>query len=469
MLAPGEVLLVSCYELGHQPLSLASPLAALRRAGFDPEAVDTAVSALEDEAIARARLVALAVPMHTALRLGARIAARVRALNPAAHICFYGLYAALNAKELLRELADSTIAGEYEEALVGLARTLAAGEAPQSVPGVRTREREARPVLARLPFALPARESLPSPRHYAHLVREGEAVPAGYVEASRGCLHTCRHCPITPVYGGRFFVVPRDTVLADIRAQVAAGARHITFGDPDFLNGPGHSLAIVRALHAEHPDVTWDATIKIEHILERRELFAEFAALGCVFVVSAVESLSATVLRHLKKGHTRADVVAALGILDAAGIPLRPTFVAFTPWTTADDYLELLDFIAAHDLVGAVDPVQYSIRLLVPPGSALLEEPDAAEWLGPLEAERFTYRWEHPDPRMDRLQLVVAALVERAAREGAPVEEAFVAVRALAEETLDRVPVGAGARAARSPRPGQARRPVPHLTEAWFC
>ena len=479
MFAPGEILLVSCYELGHQPLSLASPLAALHRAGFAPTAVDTAVSALDDADIARARLVAIAVPMHTALRLGTRVAVRVRELNPAAHICFYGLYAALNAETLLQKLADSTIAGEYEEALAGLASALSAGEAPEGVRGVRTRAHEARPVLARMPFAVPARETLPAPRAYAHLVRDGQVVPAGYVEASRGCLHTCRHCPITPVYGGRFFVVPRAVVLADIRAQVAAGVRHITFGDPDFLNGPGHSLAIVRALHAELPDVTWDATIKVEHVVERREMFAEFASLGCVFVVSAVESLSPAVLSHLKKGHTRADVQEALGILDAAGIPMRPTFVAFTPWTTARDYLELLDFVEEHDLIGAVDPVQYSIRLLVPPGSALLEEPDAATWLGPLDAEHFTYRWEHPDPRMDRLQAAVAALVERAAREGEPAEATFAAVQALADELLDRVPAmaAAGVRSAEraaapqagNPSRSRSRRPVPHLTEAWFC
>src|SRR5262249_21184093 len=157
------------------------------------------------------------------------------------------------------------------------------------------------------------------------------------------------------------------------RAQVTAGARHITFGDPDFLNGPGHSLAIVRGLHAEFPEVTFDATIKVEHILERRAVFPELAALGCAFVVSAVESLSPPVLRRLRKGHTRADVVEALRILEGAGILMQPTFVAFTPWTTARDYLEVLDFVAAHGLVEQVAPVQYSIRLLVPPGSALLD------------------------------------------------------------------------------------------------
>ena len=83
---PGAILLVSCYELGHQPLSLASPLAVLRRAGFAPAAVDTAVAELPDDAIRAARLIAVSVPMHTALRLGAALAARVRGLNPAAHV-----------------------------------------------------------------------------------------------------------------------------------------------------------------------------------------------------------------------------------------------------------------------------------------------------------------------------------------------------------------------------------------------
>ncbi|HEX6819870.1 MAG TPA: CUAEP/CCAEP-tail radical SAM protein, partial [Ktedonobacterales bacterium] len=393
--APGAILLVACYELGHQPLTLASPLATLLQAGYDPSAVDTSVAALEDAQIARARLVAISVPMHTALRLGVRVAERVRALNSTAHICFYGIYASLNAAYLLRTAADSIVGGEYEQTLLTLAGVLERGE-PLDIAGLRTRKHDAAPVLARLSFLPPARDALPGPKCYARLVRDGQMVVAGYVEASRGCLHTCRHCPITPVYGGRFFVVPREVVLADIRAQVAAGVRHITFGDPDFLNGPGHTMAIVRALHAEFPEVTFDATIKVEHILERRTLFPELARLGCIFVVSAVESLSEGVLRHLAKGHTRADVVEALAILDEAGIPMRPTFVAFTPWTAAADYLELLDFVTEHDLIDAVDPVQYTIRLLVPPGSALLTEADAASWVGPLDEEAFTYTWEHP-------------------------------------------------------------------------
>src|SRR5579859_6892380 len=108
---PGAMLLVSTYELGHQPLSLAAPLAHLARAGFAPAVADTAVEVLSDASIRRARLVAVAVPMHTALRLGARVVERVRALNPGAVIALYGLYAWLNGDHLLQAGADAVIAG----------------------------------------------------------------------------------------------------------------------------------------------------------------------------------------------------------------------------------------------------------------------------------------------------------------------------------------------------------------------
>lgn len=462
MKAPGEILFIACYELGHQPLSLASPMGLLAQAGYQPAALDTAVEPLDLERVQRARFVAISVPMHTAMRLGQRVAERVRALNPRAHICFYGLYAVLNADELLSRWADSVIGGEFEEPLLALVRRLERGE-PARDEGVGVAGAPAEPYLRRIPFAPPLRTVLPPLKRYAHLERNGRQVPAAYVEASRGCLHTCLHCPIPPVYGGRFFVVPAEVVLEDIRTQVAMGARHITFGDPDFFNGPGHSMRIVRALHAEFPEVTFDATIKIEHIIQRPELFPELAELGCAFIVSAVESLSDTVLARLAKGHTRSDVEEALDLLAAAGIPLRPSLVAFTPWTTLEDYLELLTFVEARGLVHHIDPVQYTIRLLVPPGSALLDQPDTAAWLGSLDAEAFTYRWEHPDPRMDGLHRDLSALVERATRAGWPTARTFAALKTLAFDAAGRPATPPG------PAISVSGAPPPRLTESWFC
>src|SRR5262245_30836232 len=415
--SPASVLVVSCYQFAHQPLAVASPMGFLHAAGFAPDALDIAVERLDAAKVERAALVAISVPMHTALRLGVRVAERVRQVNPAARICFYGLYAALNADYLLDNVADYCIGGECEGALVALGEALEA-ERTGPIEGVIQRGVPPAPHLARLRFPLPLRTGLPALDQYAKLEHKGAAHVAGYVEASRGCLHLCTHCPIPPVYSGRFFIVPADVVLEDIRRQVAAGATHITFGDPDFLNGPGHALKVVRAAHAEFPRLTFDFTAKVQHVLERRELFPELGALGCVFMISAVESLSDTVLTILEKNHTRADVEEALASDRGAGITCRPTWVPFTPWTTRADYQEILDFVEVHGLIDHIDPVQYTIRLLVPPGSYLENHPAMLPHRGDLDQPSFSYRWAHPDPGMDRLQQEVAALVAQDTQAG---------------------------------------------------
>lgn len=461
-----SVLLVSCYELGHQPAGIAMPMGLLRRAGYEAEAMDVSVEGFDAEKVKHARFVGISVPMHTALRLGVRIAEEIRKLNPSCHICFYGLYALLNAEYLLDTVADSVIGGEFEEALVRLIDAVQSG-ASVDVSGVTTKGRVSGPVLERLNFAAPDRGSLLKLEHYARLDINGEQRLVGYVEASRGCLHQCTHCPIPPVYDGRFFVVPVEVVVEDIRGLVASGAQHITFGDPDFLNGPGHSLRITQALHEEFPELTFDFTAKIEHILKHRDLIPKFARSGCVFVVSAVESLSNTVLLNLVKGHTRDDVREALEILRGAGIAMRPSFVSFTPWTTIDDYIDVLEFVESQNLIDHVDPVQYSIRLLVPPGSLLLSNPDNESWLGRLVQQSFSYEWKHPDPRMDALHAQVSALVEQAAGSNEDPAETFYNIRELAYQS--RGLPGDERRVKDKLRINPLRLRPPRLTEAWFC
>jgi radical SAM superfamily enzyme YgiQ (UPF0313 family) len=444
-------------------LAVAWPAAFLERLGFQPAVMDVSVEPFDAEKVARAKLVAISVPMQTALRLGVTVAERTRAANPGCHICFFGLYAGLNADLLFDHGAQSVISGETESPLADLAQALEAGDM-RKAPFVHQPGRATPPHLARLDFPLPSRAHLPSLKSYARLERDGRHELVAYVEASRGCLHRCRHCPIPPVYAGRFFAVPEDVVLADLRQQIAAGATHITFGDPDFLNGPTHALRLARSLHAEFPQITFDFTAKIEHLLRHRAHLGELAGLGCIFVVSAAESLSDTVLAHLAKGHTRADIHTALGVMRAAGIDLRPTWVAFTPWTTLDDYRELLDFIEARNLIDRVDPVQYSLRLLVPPGSLLLEGEALRPHLGALDRESFTYRWTHPDPRMDRLHGAVASAVASAAEQGEDAAVTFERVQALADEVA-----GAVARPWVASRLDPRRRRPPRITEPWFC
>lgn len=438
------VLLLSCYELGHQPLSLASPLAFLERAGVSAQALDLDVVALDEDRVKRADFVAISVPMHTAMRLGLVIAQRVRALNPNCKLGFFGHYAILNSEMLVAAGADVVLGGECDEALA----SWVLGDEPKT-------GTPPPPYLDKLDYVVPLRDGLPSLDRYVHLERtDGAHVAVGSVEASRGCRHLCRHCPLPPVYGGRFFVVPQETVLADIRQLIERGARHINFVDPDFLNGPRHAMDLVRAMHLEHPAVTFDFTAKIEHLRKRKDDLAELAASGCAFIVSAVESLSDRVLQELDKGHSAEEAREVLKRCRDAGIALRPTFVAFTPWTTLEDYRELIQWVVDEDLVHQLDPIQLALRLLIPPGTLLLENPGLEPHLGALDSSGLTYRWTHPDPRMDRLQRAVMTLVESGARDGETNRDVLQSIAQLVDMSL---PLDTG------------RAKAPRLTEAWFC
>ncbi len=443
----GAVLLISCYELGHRPMGLTRPLGALEAAGFSPEAIDIAVETLDAEKVKRARFIGISVPMHTALRLGVHLLQRIRDLNPDVSICMYGLYAELNADYLLSHGVDFCIGGEASTQLVALVESFA----------------EKKQTAEQIPRSTIINGKLPTLEKYARFEDNGEVRTVGYTETTHGCKHLCTHCPIPPVYNGKFYPVQRHTVLEEIQKQVAEGATHITFGDPDFLNGPMHGLRILRAMHDAYPNLTFDFTTKIEHILKHRKHFPEFAELGCRFVISAVESLSEMVLTILEKHHTRADVEAAIDIVHGAGIALRPTWVPFTPWTTLDDYLEILEFVGTHRLVYHVDPVQFAVRLLIPPGSYLLNRPETKALSLTLDETAFSYIWAHPDARMDELHKTVNALIENDARNSVDALETFYRIWELAADMQGsrHTPLCRNRK--------QTHLPAPRITEAWFC
>jgi hypothetical protein len=256
------------------------------------------------------------------------------------------------------------------------------------------------------------------------------------------------------VYEGHFRVVQHDIVLADARQQIQAEAEHITFGDPDFFNGPRHALEIVEAFHAEFPGVTYDVTIKIEHLLKHRDLLPVLKRTGCLFITSAVESVDDKVLALLAKGHTRADFVEALQLTRTHGLTLTPTFVAFTPWTSREDYGDLLRTIRDLDLIENVASIQLAIRLLIPSGSKLLELKDL-----PVEAfdpAALSYRWQHPDPAMDELCADLQKLIGLADRLGTARGELFGMIWERAFGSKPDFAVAGGAA-------------IPRMTENWYC
>jgi len=454
-----KIVLISTYELGRQPFGLASPAAWLRKRGHEVTCLDLSREPLDEQAIAEAGMIAFYVPMHTATRLTIELLEPVRRINASAHLCAYGLYASLSGEILKARGIGSLLGGEFEQALVDLAEHLSGLSAmPQSHP------LDSNVWRGRLRFQLPDRTGLPRLQEYAHLVLpSGEHRVVGYTEASRGCKHLCRHCPVVPVYEGVFRIVDRDVVLGDIRQQVEAGARHITFGDPDFFNGVGHAIPLVEALHREFPQLTYDVTIKVQHLLENAEWLPTLRVTGCLFIISAVESLDDAVLQKLEKHHARADFFRAVDLCRSAGIVLQPTFIPFTPWTTFAQLLDLYQQIQRLDLVECVGPIQLAIRLLIPSGSRLLELEEIRQFVGPFDAKTLVYPWKHSDPGVDLLCEELQGIVIAS--------EKLKRSRSATFETM----WGAVMEAAKSDTPGlftpviASRATVPYLNEPWYC
>ena len=410
---------------------------------------------MEEDALREAQLIVFYLPMHTATRLALEWAKAIRVQNPVAHLCAAGLYAPLNEALLRRAGFAFVLGAEFEGQLCELAEALFSGREFRAATNGKD-------PIPRLRFSTPDRTDLPALRHYAHVVLpDGSHRTAGYTEASRGCKHTCRHCPVVPVYSGQFRVVPREVVLADIRQQVAAGAEHITFGDPDFFNGVTHAVRIVEALHAEFPRITYDATIKIEHLLRHTAHLVTLARTGCLLVTTAVESLDDEVLRKLAKGHTRADFFRALDLSERAGLAMQPTFIPFTPWTTRESYSDLLRVIADRDLIGSVPSVQLTIRLLIPSGSRLLELPDIAEIVSDFDAEGLVYRWQHAEPELDLLAARASETVVEGDKNQLSRSEIFQKIWRVASELQPRVYVSTAVTV--------SKRGVPFLSEPWYC
>jgi hypothetical protein len=404
-----RVLLVATYELGQQPGSIAAAATHLRASGQEVQAIDVSVDPWDPSLADWADEVAFSVPMHTAARLARDLA---RGLEQPVR-CF-GLYA--------DQCTDFATAVDWDLAT---------------------------------PASVPSRDLLPPLDRYTRLTIDGEERLVGSVVASQGCAHRCRHCPVPVVFDGRVRRLDGSAVLADLAQLVDAGAQHISFGDPDFLNAPPHSLRIVRAMHERYPQLTFDCTVKVEHVLRHAELWSEFADAGCVFVVSAFESVNNEILERLDKGHTAADAARATSMLRSHGIDVRPSFLPFTPWTSRADLVALLDFVYEHDLVGSVDPVQYTIRLLLPKGSLLLDHPDLAPHLGAWDEPRMSYSWRAADPALDSLQLHLAQLVEERTAAG----EGEVATYTRLRDAIGAPPVDLSLSTSGRPR----------LTESWFC
>ncbi|WP_298335414.1 radical SAM protein [Ferrimicrobium sp.] len=388
-----SVLFISTYELGHQPQLAAEVAAELGEGRLEVLDMSKVPLTVAVEAISHASRVILTAPMLTGALVARDLLASLEPDQPERQLIVVGLYATV----LRESLQHPPMALWLDRATAAELATLvqsASGDAHAQIAAQSAKATNRRTYRVNRTPLMPLDS-------YRSVSIAGHDLVTGYLETSVGCRHRCLHCPVAATWNGRIAINDAEAVITDGLAQIEAGAQHLSFGDPDFLNAPKHSLKVLATLAEKAPWVTFDITTKIAEILRHRDLIPTLAASHVNFVISAVESLNDDVLSHLDKGHTGADVPVARDLLYANGIALHPTFVPFTPWTTMRDLVDIVDFIVDSDLVEVVEPIQYSIELLTPTNSLLpVNDTD----FGPYDARVMGYTVRYHDERLPYLR-----------------------------------------------------------------
>ena len=306
--------------------------------------------------------------------------------------------------------------------------------------------------------SVPDRTILPSITDYSHIVDGSNNLIAGSVETTYGCKHECTHCPVPIEFKGMFKTFGTEKIITDVTNQVEEGAKHISFNDPDFFNGPKHALKILQLLNEKHPSITYDSTIKVEHILKYPDYFQELKNLNMLFVISAFETTNDHVLNILQKNHSFNDLNKAVELSLENNIDIRPTWMPFSPWTEQNDLISIIKLIEKYKLRETVDPIQLTIKLLVPKNSLILKRPEMKEYLLDYDPSSFSYAWKYKFPNIDNIQneLFTYVLQHESENEYAQYLGLVDILESHTNETL-----------LNSEKYSQ--RIVPKLSETWFC
>ena len=408
-----KVALISTFEGGFQPVSLATSAGILKENHIDFTVLDTYVDGFDPDKFHTQEFVGISVPLFDSLMSGISAARKIRAVNKKAHICFFGQYAMLNMKRLVPDEADSCIYGEWEEQLPALINFLGdsgingSDPLPDNLKSVYICGRSA-PAKGYFPVRRKniriLRDNLPPLHKYPQQQIDklvGRKTVSGATEIVRGCHHKCLYCSVYAAYDGRSIPFKSDHVFEDVKNLVNFGMNHLTFLDADFFSLGKYGGSILKNLNKLYPDLTFDFTTRVDHILENAEFFKELANCNLSFVTTALEFPGEQVLNAVGKNISIDQIETAIRLLRSLNIEINPTFIMFNPWMKMSDVIHFKKFVDRNNLEKTIDPIQYETRLHLYKSSPLLKSP-ALKGIE-LEEKEFHYEWKHPDPAVDEL------------------------------------------------------------------
>jgi len=260
-----------------------------------------------------------------------------------------GGYHATALPEEAAKHADIVVVGEAEGLWQRILLELASGGAQQTV-----YKNAALAVMQNM--AIPRRD----------LLNRDMYTVANTIQATRGCPFDCAYCAVTRFFGRDFRCRPVQEVLAEIKSQ--PGKRWM-FLDDNLIGREEYAKELFRALIPL--GITWGAQVSFG-LAQDEEFMDLYAQAGGQFAFIGFESLSAKVLKSVRKGFNHPEEYArGIRRLHRRGITIMGSFIFGLDGDDPGVFKRTVDFVNT----AKIDSVLYNI--LTPfPGTRLYEEMD---------------------------------------------------------------------------------------------
>jgi len=241
---------------------------------------------------------------------------------------------------------DAVIRNEPEFTAVEIARWLNNGPASDEIAGCTMRRDGEVRVFADRNFekdldalGFPAWQYLPL-NQYVHPIFNK---PYLMVNTGRGCRHRCIFCVAPKYYGRSVRHRSPESVVREIRRNVEEfGVRHFWFYADDFTDSPSYVKELCREIIAAQLKIVWWSNTRGDKL--DKDMFLLMKRSGCFMLSIGGESGSQDLLRRMRKGIGREDIVKTVTLLRNVGINSLVYFLIGLPGETKETIRESIRF-----------------------------------------------------------------------------------------------------------------------------
>jgi radical SAM superfamily enzyme YgiQ (UPF0313 family) len=309
----------------------------------------------------------------------------VKSCNPEIVTMMGGPHVSFTVEETLRNYPeiDLIFIGEADDTIIEFAPLMKQKNKWRNIRGIAFRQddeivnngkRDFIMDVDRIP--MPARHLLPISRYRAF------GYPVSMI-TGRGCPHSCIFCLGRKMVGSKVRRRNPQLVLDEIEQIISLGFDRINIADDLFASDTQRVKEICNGIKERNLKFTWSAFARVDTV--NQEMFDAMAAAGCDSISFGAESGNPEMLKRIKKGIKREQVVQAVKMCQQAGMLAHASFMVGLPGETEETLNQTAAFAESLKIL-------FGYHYLAPfPGTTLCEK------VGDYDLEILTKDWAKYD------------------------------------------------------------------------